>query len=167
MWATIPGRLSTETLRFEETSCAQGCLGKRAVKERGRQQSLSAAEPQHRWEERPLASALKRQLDSPCCSLLLPGSKPPWQLPHYASFQKLGPCHMRFIISELSYLPVQLMQVSVLSVAAFSQAGLDCHQRVRVCSREALARCHPQGRVHSCTLPTPQVWPLLQRAGQT
>lgn len=93
------------------------------MKERGRQQSLSAADPQHRWEERPLASALKRQLDSPCCSPLLPGSKPPWQQPHYASFQQLGPCHMRFIISELSYLPVQLMQVSVLSVTAFSQAG--------------------------------------------
>lgn len=132
IYATDPARLSPETPGFEGTWYAQGSPGEGAVKERGRQQSLSAAAPQQGREDRPLTSPPTR-LRLTLLFLPPPGSKPLRQVLNDASFQQLGPRRVRFIISQLSYLPVQLTRVR-LSVAAFSQAGLDCHHWVRACS---------------------------------
>lgn len=120
---TDAGGLSPKTPGFAETWSAQGSPVKRAVKERGRWQSLPAAEPQRGREERPLASALTGQgLGSPCYSLPLPGSKPSRMLLNH-SFHQSGPHHTRFIISELSYLPVQLMRVCFIRSCSFSSGA--------------------------------------------
>lgn len=104
--------MSPETPGFEETWYAQGCSGKKAVKERGRQQSLSAAEPQRRRAERPLAPALTRQgLDSPCRSLPLPGRNLGGKCPTTPPSSGLAHAICGLLFQSSITLPAQLMRV--------------------------------------------------------